>query len=445
MSGFLRAATSLVAGAAVAQGISVLSSLWIARLYPVSEMGSYGAFLAGTTLIVTVASLRYEQAIVVASSDHEAGEIFWLANMLSLGVGVIAMALVFVGGDVLASVLPRGSLTTPVIFGATFTLFGVNQILQVVATRERAFGILATSRVLAALVTAVLQIAIAYVGRVTASSLVYSYIVGIVMQSLLLLVLCSPRWIFEAPSGMTPGSVLVIMKKQRNFPLFAMPSGFVSSFGTQGLTLWLTAMFPRSTVGLYVIMNRTLSAPCALIAQAVSPATYGRLAQRKGASEFAAASFIGSLMLALPFAALLMVVAPSVFGFLYGPAYFEAGQMARLAVPGYVLMFSALPLTQAFFAFERQQAGLLWSMAFVVGTAAAIFIGLQAASFSIVLVLYSILSVGMYTSVAWMAITWGDEAHRGVAYALKAGVRQVVGIVRSGAFVSALLGLGKRA
>ena len=77
-SHFSRDVLTIFTGATIAQIIPVLVSPVITRLYGPADFGLLAVFTSITSIIAVIVCLRYESAIVLASSDEEAANVFGL-------------------------------------------------------------------------------------------------------------------------------------------------------------------------------------------------------------------------------------------------------------------------------------------------------------------------------------------------------------------------------
>jgi O-antigen/teichoic acid export membrane protein len=209
--------------------------------------------------------------------------------------------------------------------------------------------------------------------------------------------------------------------RYRKFPLFAVPGTLSNLLAIEAPTLLLATFFSPAEVGLYWLSYRILALPTALAGEAVSTVFYQRLAAMRASGLRGAATTtqVFALLVAVAIVpmALIAVAAPSVFGFVFGPDWEEAGHYARALVPAQLMLFAAYPLTQTFFVYEKQQALLLWNVGFLAMSAAAFAVGASSTGALGAVQWYSVGSVLMYALVAVMAFSWsGGRAREVPAY-----------------------------
>ena len=115
----------------VAQVLSASTMLVLTALVPASPLATYGYALSISSLASSFATLRLEQAILVADSDAEADALAWGGMVTALGVAAAMMALDQAGafGD------GTGSYTAGAI--SAFSMSAVNVSQQVLIRRGR--------------------------------------------------------------------------------------------------------------------------------------------------------------------------------------------------------------------------------------------------------------------------------------------------------------------
>jgi O-antigen/teichoic acid export membrane protein len=124
--------------------------------------------------------------------------------------------------------------------------------------------------------------------------------------------------------------------------------------------------------------------------------------------------------------ALLFVTAPLLFGFAFGPNWVAAGDYARALIPAEFMLFVALPLTQAFFIYEKQEVALAWNLAFLAVSAGGFALGVLFGTPLACVQCYSIGSAVMYAVVIIFAFRWAG----GRVQHIPGYLRQAVGAHR---------------
>src|SRR5690606_36452993 len=125
-------------GTALAQGITIISTPIITRLYIPSDFGLLGIYSSILTILLVIASLRYEYAIPVPKDSSRAATILILCLMIITGVtGILCISFLLIGSRIaemldLQDLLPYSWLVLVGLLGA-----GIYQALNYWAIRQR--------------------------------------------------------------------------------------------------------------------------------------------------------------------------------------------------------------------------------------------------------------------------------------------------------------------
>ncbi|MBV5329531.1 MAG: hypothetical protein JZU65_18210, partial [Chlorobium sp.] len=76
-------------GGSGGQIINFLAIPILARLYTPDDFAFWALCLAGMLLVGTIASFRYELAIMIPTDEQEAADVFWLALFIAGGMSLL--------------------------------------------------------------------------------------------------------------------------------------------------------------------------------------------------------------------------------------------------------------------------------------------------------------------------------------------------------------------
>ena len=82
----------LVVGAGLAQLITLLTTLVVARLFNPVDFGLAALFLSVTMMTASIGSLRYDQAILLPESTHIAARLLMLSILLAFATSCVLLA-----------------------------------------------------------------------------------------------------------------------------------------------------------------------------------------------------------------------------------------------------------------------------------------------------------------------------------------------------------------
>jgi O-antigen/teichoic acid export membrane protein len=313
-------------------------------------------------MLSVVASLRYEVAILLPDEEKDASALVVLALGICLGMALLTASVVWLWGVELTSVI--GALVLrpylwllPVGVGAV----GAYQALSYWALRIGAFSTVARTKVSQGLVSVAFQLGI---------GLLFSGPLGLLVGDLMGRTSGIMLLIMKTRHALVPMSIRDIVQvtaRYRRFPLMSSFSAVMNSAALRIPPLMLSATYGTRYAGCFLLTQRVVGAPLALIGQAVAQvytATAAQLLRQKphmlrglflktGLWIFSLGSFpIGVMAWAGPW----------VFPPLFGREWKDAGQMARLLAPMHMAGFVAVPLSQTLNVIERQDIQLLWDV-----------------------------------------------------------------------------------
>lgn len=341
----LRASLTLVLGNSLAHALPLLLGPWITRLFSPAEYAQFSLVWTVAANLSVVACARYEYALPMASGAHA------LRALLGLCLRVLGLmwALATVLGLVLATRWPAMALLPALVLVA-----GAVQLLSLLATRERRFGLLAASRVLQWGGASVAQVALGLAGAGVLGLLVGPLLAA--LAALLCLLLPLRSWL-QGAWAVSAARRRAMALRFRDFPLLNTPHAFASAAQDTLALLLITAWAGDVATGLWALALRYLKAPATLIGSAVSSALYPQLTN---APDFATAraqvrrTVRSLLLMALPLAALVVAVGPDLFAWAFGEPWRAGGELARALAPYLALHFVASPLAVVNMAWQAQ-------------------------------------------------------------------------------------------
>jgi O-antigen/teichoic acid export membrane protein len=369
-SEFWKNVTTVLAGAAGGQALPLLVAPLITRLCTPAGMGAFSVWLGVITVSSTVATLRLETAMVL---DHEQrqqatcfGVVAWCATLVAVGLTVVVATARVLGLPALRGM----SWFELCSIGVAGWLAAYTQTLLAHAASHKLFGKAAQAKVLRGGVIAVGQLGLLYAG-LDGAALMAGQLIGLAAGLWAAQLLLSPP---------APHFALTLDREARGYLVkhqafwrFSLPSSLLNTLVGQ-LPLFMIGMHHGAlAAGLFALTQRVLSAPSAFVASSVLE-VFKREAVHQFESagncrEVYRATFKALSLLAVPPALILLLFAPRLFGWVFGPAWQAAGELARILAPLCYLNFIASPLSYVFFVAGRQKMELLWQVALFLMTA----------------------------------------------------------------------------
>ncbi|MGH6948713.1 MAG: lipopolysaccharide biosynthesis protein [Kiloniellales bacterium] len=368
--GFARHALALGGGNALAQLIVLGLSPVIAYLYTPAAFGLFAAYTAILYLLSVAATGQYEATLMLPRRDRHAGCLLWFVMMLcptvALGLGLVLV----VFREPLAELLgtPRLALWFWVL-PVSIVMVGWYQALRYWTMRREAFSDVARNAVTRAAVGTGLACVMGVwqpFPQAPEGGLILSHILGEGVGNLLLV-----SRIFYRDRGIVawPGwpRVLATARRWRHLALsLAAGSGVARCYDNLPV-LAINWLFGPAAAGLYAWAERFTLLPAQLVAAAIgdvyrqrATVEYHRHGQFDGLMR---QTFTATTLIALLPYAIGIALAPTLFGWIFGPVWREAGVLAQILMVGGFFSFATVPVDKATIIFQRTRFILCWHVA----------------------------------------------------------------------------------
>lgn len=361
-SRFTRSVAILAGGAAAAQIINAVVAPIVTRLFSPVEVGQLGIFLAFLQVAAIALSLRYEQGIVVPSSEAVAARVVVLSlaaiPVVSL-LGAIAlwglMEMAWGGYGTLPSV------AAPLGFLALLAA-GIITVLRFWAIRLDRYRL--ASEVI------VLQSAIRGLGQVLAG-FVAAGVVGLLatdvaaraagVVSLLRATMPTILRARREPAA----SLRETARTYWQFPVYGLPSALVNTAATAMAVPLVAAAYGLEAAGFLSLVQRVLGVPLAVIGGSVGDAFLARTSEYARATPGLALPFfrrtaLALALLGLPVGVVLAVTGPELFAVVFGASWREAGAIAAAMAPWLVVTLVVSPLSRVAVVYRGQGQKLVY-------------------------------------------------------------------------------------
>lgn len=368
---------TLVTGTALGQLAAVAASPVLTRLYTPTDFGVVGVYGAVLGILGVVAGLRYELAIPLPKSIGSAANLLALTLLCVFSTAMLLIGFVFV----FQNQIPRW-LNSPAIANYVYLiplgvcLTGIYQVFNYWAIRRKYFSTIARTSVQQGIGSAGTQVALGLL-QTGVIGLLFGLIIG---QSAGLWALISGayrndkmqikrvRWSRMAQAA----------KRYVRFPKFTTWQAMLNVSSTMlPLILFATLLSP-AVAGLYMLAHRTLSLPLSLIGRSIGQVFHSRAAEayHQGTlDQLTLNTFRRILQIGLGPLIFIGIIAPEIFGFVFGPQWKQAGVYAQWMVPWLIVQLVVSPLSVVSSVTGHQLGELVSQIVFFVVRIGALLAG----------------------------------------------------------------------
>jgi O-antigen/teichoic acid export membrane protein len=423
----------LVSGTIVAQIVGICLTPLITRIFNPEIYGVAAIFTSIVSIIVVIACMRYELAILLPKEDKDAGALFLACLLILICVNIASLLVIWLFGDTIIRILNVPALKDYLFLVPLAVLIdGLYLALRYWNTRRRRFGSQATTQALQSVSASGLKLGFGALGYVNACSLIVGQILGHGLGALGLLFQVLRYDLLIIKSGCSKRQILDQIIRYKKFPQFNIWAAFMNTISWQLPVLMLTSFFSIEIAGFYALGLMMIQMPMNFIGASISQVFLHRFSVTKEnylLSELAGDTCSTLIILSvLPFI-LLSLVGGDLFGIIFGPEWLEAGVYVQILGFWAFVWFITSPLTTISIVLEKQEINLVYNIIILITRFVSLLIGGIYANVYLALFLFSVSGVVVYGSIGYLCvIVWA-----------KASIRTIWKQIKQPIFVSIVL------
>jgi len=337
----------ILVGSVFAQVISAIALVVLARIYTPDDLGVLGSYVATIMILGCLSLLRYDLAIPLPKRDEDGAKVLTLSLCILTILSCIAGIGCWGYGEKMTEICRVPNLLE-VIWVVPFGIFGIGLGLAITAwmSRRGHFHGVSLSLCLQSVTQAVSQIGMGF-GLLGALGLVLGNWIGQIAAGIynLRIIWQKDRQLFK---GVSIQALSEIASKYRRFPLVSFWAGCAMILNHHLPILLMSGLFGKAYAGFYLVGQRVLHMPIALISRAVGGVFLPEYARTHGTEEsdkIASGLFRKLILLGFPFQLLIGLTAPITIPLIFGEKWAHAGWMAAWLAPWLALSLVSSPIS----------------------------------------------------------------------------------------------------
>lgn len=362
-SGLLRNSATLIIGTVFAQLIPILFQPLLRRIFTAEEFGTAALYVTAVGMLVAIANLKYESAIVLPEDDREADHLVAGGILITALIALIVWLIIFLNEPWIVKRFSLNDQEAWYLHLLPFSVFLVSsfQCFNLYLIRKKAFKDAAKNKVYRRTTEAAAQSASGYFGSST--GLLFGNLVGDIINffgGLLQAKRIGLNFAFRLQNA------IPTLQKYWRFPIY---HAFPSLLNTISLTLpvfIVNAAFGKAQTGQFDLSRMVLSLPMALISISLSQVYLQHQAERIRKQQAIVPDFkkvsLTLLLLSMPLAVFLLLFASPLFVFVFGPEWRLAGQLTGVLIFGQTLKFVVSPLSSTLVALQEVRFSAVWQI-----------------------------------------------------------------------------------
>lgn len=374
-SEFSRNVLTLMTGTAIAQAIPIAIAPVLTRLYTPEDFGMLALYLALFSILATIATGRYELAIMAPASKAEAQNIVFLSILIAFCVFIVTSIFIWLFSGEITSFLGNKRIEKWLYFIPIMVFsFGVYQSIDYWLNRERKYAEMSKNKLVQAGSVSLAQM---IAGLINNAGLIIGSVIGWGLS--VLLIVAKNKLDYKVFSFNVTKELAV---KYKAYPLLQAPTSLLNTLSSQAPVFFMTKFFEVVSVGFFSLVIKILSAPAALIAKSTGQVFFQRVSDHAKSSPELLLSDIYrvavrlTIMSALIFSPVLFF-GPEIFSVVFGSDWSQAGSYAQILVFSVAIKFVVSPLSTIFLAIDKINIGSIWQVLYFVSTFVVLFIAIR--------------------------------------------------------------------
>ena len=364
---YVRNVGVLVGGTAFSQLVTILALPLLTRIYTPEDFTVLASYTSVLALLTVIACLRFEIAIPMPKDQNGAIHLLALSIISIIGITLLTCTGVFLFSDSI------NQLTNHRLTGYLWILplgvfsSGFYNALQYWMTREKAFPLIAKTRMTQAVSGAATQIGFGYAG-ITPLGLLLGQLLnsGAGIFSLLRRFLKQNKKLL---SELNVTGLKQTFKRYDRFPKYSTWEALTNSAGVQIPVLIIAALALGAEAGFLMLAMRLLSAPMGLIGGSVAQVYLAEAAVKYHQGELNTFTVKTIIMLAkVGFLPLFLagVAAPFLIPIVFGAEWQRTGVLISWMAPWFFIQFIVSPVSMSLHITDNQKIAMVLQIAGLV-------------------------------------------------------------------------------
>lgn len=360
-------ALKLITGTTFAQILGAIIMPLLSRIYSPEAFGLYQLFLSITFMLVPLITFNYEVAILIPERDEDALSILLGIIIIATTSSFLCYPLIYAFHDPILNLFNAEGLGR-FIYLIPIDIFaiGVFTALSFWVTRNGSFGQIAACYSWQAIINQGTKLGLGYV----TSGISWGLISGNIIADFIVLIILLKEAIHGLSKTLKKALSWDRLKHNlflhHKFPLFVLPSKFIFQGTAELPSFMLAYFFTPNILGFYALGHKLLWMPLAIVSNAVSRVLLQQSTSNKNDIHVLQTStkrILEHLMIISVYPlATLGVIAPSVFTFVFGPQWHQAGVFTSILCIWGITSFIFAPFIELTSILDKQHIYLVYNV-----------------------------------------------------------------------------------
>ena len=366
-SEFSRNVLTLMTGTTIAQAIPIAITPILTRLYTPEDFGILALFVAVTAILGSIASGRYELAIMLPEKDEDAINVAALGLLIALFFAIVLLIPTIFLNEQITSLLGNQEIGFWLYFVPFVVLMtGLFNVLNYLNTRKKLYKDLSKALIYRSTIGAAAQISIGFL-KSGATGLITGQILSQLVANIRLMLNVRREYLDKKLSF---ERIKFLSKRYKDFFIYSTLGALSNTSAQYVVNILISSIYNLTTLGFFYLAQRVLIIPSMVVGSSFSQVFYQAATiemQEKGsATGIYKKTLLKLVLLSIIFFLPVYFLAEWLFRFFFGEEWHASGEIAVLLLPLIATQFVASTLSAVFNVFEKQKLALIWQVLLLI-------------------------------------------------------------------------------
>jgi lipopolysaccharide exporter len=366
-SGLVRNILTLFTGSTIAQAIPVMISPILTRMYPVADFATLTVVTTLISLVGVIVCGRYEIGIGLPADDKQAKQLVYLSMIVSVMVSAFSFVVLIFFRHPIASILKNPDAANYFLLVPIAALvYGLFQALSYWNIRKRNYLVIASAKISQSIVNSGVSLGYAFSG-LGFNGLIFGNISG-------LFAALGYSWFRVKPedelsfkkSDVDLNEIKSLANKYSDLPRINGMHALSDMMNSSLVIFLISGFFGTVATGLYGLTMRILQAPLNMIGNSFAIVFYKEVAEKiskkQKITKLLRSTITTLTFVSLPVFVVIMIGGPTIFEFVFGAQWRDAGIYVRILSPWLFLNFIASPISHLPVILGKQRQFFMFSL-----------------------------------------------------------------------------------
>lgn len=363
---------TLMTGTAFAQVIPLIASVVLAKLYTPDMFGSFTLFVSLTSVLSIIATLKFEEAILLPKCDDEGKAVFQLSIFLNLSFLLCTSIILFFTKNHFTII---SSLLNDYIFFIPIGVFFINLYQSFVFFSNRNknnYKMISISKVSQNFSTAIIQVLLY---KFSLLGLLLGRVLGFFLSIFHFVKLFRNNELYK----INKSKIKTVFLNYRNFAIYYTPNAILNQISNSLPLYMLPFFFNLSHAGFFAFSIRIVLVPLSIITNSLQQVFYKEIVDKNN-DEVELHFYILKVYKKLAIFGviphlILFFSAPAFFVFFFGEEWRVSGHYTQYLIPWLFLVFLNSPVSSIYIVKGKQKEYFVYEIFLIIARASSLFLG----------------------------------------------------------------------